>query len=72
MGNKVYEGSDYKITIDEDKCNGCGDCEEACPSEVYGPPADGKATVPAIDECTGCMSCEAGCDQEAITVEEKE
>ena len=25
----------YFITIDTDKCNGCGDCVSACPAEVF-------------------------------------
>jgi Fe-S-cluster-containing hydrogenase component 2 len=26
---------DWFITIDTDKCNGCGDCVKACPSNVF-------------------------------------
>jgi Fe-S-cluster-containing hydrogenase component 2 len=26
---------DYFITIDTDKCNGCGDCVSACPAGVF-------------------------------------
>ncbi len=25
----------YFITIDTDKCNGCGDCVAACPAQVF-------------------------------------
>ena len=26
---------DYFITIDTDKCDGCGDCISACPAQVF-------------------------------------
>jgi ferredoxin len=26
---------EYYLTIDTDKCNGCGDCVEACPKGVF-------------------------------------
>jgi ferredoxin len=37
LANYGYkDGSgDYFITIDTDKCNGCGKCEEACPQGVF-------------------------------------
>lgn len=37
LANYGYnDGSgDYFITIDTDKCNGCGDCVGACPCDVF-------------------------------------
>lgn len=26
---------DFFITLDTDRCNGCGDCVSACPSQVF-------------------------------------
>jgi len=36
LANYGYkDGSgDYFITVDTDKCNGCGECVRACPSDV--------------------------------------
>jgi len=37
LANYGYsDGSgNYFITIDTDKCNGCGDCASACPSGIF-------------------------------------
>jgi len=58
-----------KITVDEDKCTGCGTCVETCPSEVY-EIIDGKSKPVNADECIECLACVEQCPEEAITVEE--
>ena len=37
LANYGYEDAsgDFFITIDTDKCNGCGDCVTACPAGVF-------------------------------------
>ena len=37
LANYGYKDAsgDYFITIDTDKCDGCGDCIPACPSQVF-------------------------------------
>jgi ferredoxin len=37
LANYGYsDGSgEYFITIDTERCNGCGDCVEACPAKVF-------------------------------------
>jgi ferredoxin len=37
MANYGYSDAsgNYFITINTDKCNGCGDCSVSCPSEVF-------------------------------------
>lgn len=59
----------YKVTVDEEKCIGCGSCVDICPSEVYELQNE-KAVVVNVEECVGCESCVESCEQGAITVEE--
>ena len=59
----------WVVTIDVDKCAGCGECVDICPNEVL-EMKDEKAVV-VNDDCVGCESCVETCPEEAITVEEK-
>ncbi len=59
----------YSVTVDTDKCAGCGECVDVCPVEVY-ELQDGKATPVNEEECLGCESCVEVCEQDAITIEE--
>jgi NAD-dependent dihydropyrimidine dehydrogenase PreA subunit len=63
----------YKIMIDFDKCQACGDCVDTCPSEVLVVThKDGKDVADAVkpDDCIGCEACVATCPEEAIKLEE--
>ena len=59
----------YEVIVDADKCEGCEECVEVCPVDVY-EMQDGKSVVIAGEECLGCESCVEVCDQEAITINE--
>lgn len=59
----------YVITIDNEKCQGCGECVQICPSEVY-QLEDGHAVAVNAAECGGCQSCVSVCQSEAIKVED--
>ncbi len=59
----------YEVTVDPDKCEGCEECVEVCPVDVY-EIQDGKSVPVNAEECLGCESCVEVCDQEAITVTE--
>lgn len=59
----------YEVVVDKDKCEGCEECVEVCPVDVY-EIVDGKADPVNAEECLGCESCVEVCDQEAITVTE--
>jgi ferredoxin len=60
----------YNITIDRDKCEGCGDCVENCPASIL-EMVDGKADLTGdASECLGCETCVSACPSEAVTLEE--
>ena len=59
----------YTITVDTDKCVGCGECVDICPASVY-ELTDGKTNPVNMDECLGCESCVGVCPNDALTVEE--
>ncbi len=61
----------WKVTVDSEKCTGCGECADSCPGEVY-EIIDARAVPVNVDECHGCHTCEAICDEGACHVEEDE
>ncbi|MGI6176102.1 MAG: ATP-binding protein [Christensenellales bacterium] len=58
------------IKIDEDKCNGCGLCVEACHEGAIGM-VDGKAKLLRDDYCDGLGDCLPVCPTDAISFEER-
>lgn len=59
------------ITIDEEKCSGCGLCVSACHEGAIGM-ADGKAKLLREDYCDGLGDCLPACPMNAISFEERE
>ena len=59
------------IKIDEEKCNGCGLCAEACHEGAIGM-VNGKARLLRDDYCDGLGDCLPVCPADAISFEERE
>ena len=59
------------ITIDEEKCNGCGACANACHEGAIGM-VNGKAKLMRDDYCDGLEDCLPACPMDAIHFIERE
>jgi len=59
------------IKIDENKCNGCGQCVNAC-AEGAIEIVNGKAKLVSEIYCDGLGACLGTCPQDAITIEQRE
>ncbi|RLF59920.1 MAG: 4Fe-4S ferredoxin [Thermoplasmata archaeon] len=59
------------IKINEEKCNGCGECIPNCPEGAL-QVIDGKARLISDIFCDGLGACIGNCPQGAITTEERE
>jgi len=59
------------IKIDEEKCNGCGACANACHEGAI-EMINGKAQLTREDYCDGLGDCLPACPVDAISFEERE
>ncbi len=59
------------VNIDQEKCNGCGACANACHEDAIGM-IDGKATLLRDDYCDGLGDCLPACPTGAISFVERE
>ncbi len=59
------------IQIDEEKCNGCGNCVTGCAEGALAI-VDGKAKVISDNLCDGLGACIGECPQGALKIVEKE
>lgn len=59
----------FTVAVDSNKCNGCGECVDVCPVDVF-ELVDKKSNPVNARECLGCESCIEVCSNGAITVRE--
>lgn len=59
------------VKIDEEKCNGCGECVSPCVEGAI-EIVDGKARVIREELCDGAGFCIGACPQGALSVEVRE
>jgi Pyruvate/2-oxoacid:ferredoxin oxidoreductase delta subunit len=59
------------VQIDEDRCNGCGQCVVAC-AEGAIELVDGKARLVSENYCDGLAACLGECPEGAISIVERE
>ncbi len=61
--------SGFIMTVDEEKCMGCGDCIDRCPMEALSMQDD--IVVRDADRCIGCGLCVSTCTTGALRMEPK-
>jgi MinD superfamily P-loop ATPase len=55
------------LSLDREKCNGCGMCANVCPHGVF-VVSEGKAKIADRDLCMECGACSLNCNAGAISV----
>jgi ferredoxin len=61
----------YIVSIDSDKCVGCGLCAKRCWRKVFTIEKDGtvRKAVPDTSKCVGCGLCVNSCPKQALNLE---
>lgn len=59
----------YMVNVDAAKCEGCEECVNNCPQEVFRM-VDGKSDPYQTSECVFCETCLSVCPPTAITINE--
>jgi len=63
----TYLENVVSLSLAEEKCVGCGRCEEVCPHGVFSV-TDKKAWIVEKDMCMECGACALNCPANAIEV----
>ena len=59
----------YMVSVDVSKCEGCEECVNNCPQEVFRM-VDSKSDPYQTSECVFCETCLSVCAPQAITITE--
>jgi NAD-dependent dihydropyrimidine dehydrogenase PreA subunit len=68
MENLIYLKNVVTLSLDDEKCIGCGMCLIVCPHAVFAL-NNGHAGILDRDRCMECGACAKNCPAEAITVQ---
>ena len=63
----AYLENVVSLSLTDEKCVGCGRCEEVCPHDVFSV-TDKKARIVEKDMCMECGACAMNCPANAIGV----
>lgn len=67
MDDMRYLAGVASLSLDPEKCSGCGTCREVCPHGVFGH-GTGKASLLDLDACMECGACALNCPEGALSV----
>ena len=68
MSELTYLPDVVTLELDVDKCNGCRNCIDVCPHEVF-KLENKRAVIVNRDACMECGACAMNCEPEAISVD---
>ncbi len=68
MAQSPYLSDVVTLTLDDEKCTGCGMCLDVCPHAVF-TLEDRKARIVDRDACMECGACARNCPAEAVSVD---
>lgn len=68
MEGLVYLPGVATLTLDGERCTGCGLCLDVCPHAVFDR-ASRRVQIIALDRCIECGACSRNCPEAAIAVE---